>query len=164
MEGGRHARPVHASREVRELRTGGKPLSTNHIRLILRYRQESLADIINTYPANSRPIVPTVFRITLNALIVPPFQLISCSEMPPLRKRKRSKIEGRQDFMPSAISGTSLSTRRGGRQGRKIPTLEPTRSSKMPTGAVALSELFGSRCARSDTLGSDCRGQVQWRT
>ena len=81
MEDGRPARPIDVIKgRCETLKVGSIRCRTNHIRLILRYRQESLTDIINTYPAKSRPTVPTAFRTTLNALIVSPFKLIS----PPL--------------------------------------------------------------------------------
>jgi hypothetical protein len=77
MEDERSAPPIHASEERCKTEGWVIRLRTNYIWLILRYRQESLTDIINTYPAKSRPIVPTAFRTTLNALIVTPFKLIS---------------------------------------------------------------------------------------
>jgi hypothetical protein len=40
-----------------------------HIELILRYRRASLKDERNTYPANSRPTVPNIFRATLRVVI-----------------------------------------------------------------------------------------------
>jgi hypothetical protein len=64
-------------RTRREFKRGAVRLLTNHMRLILRYRQESLTDIKTTYPAKSKPTVPSVFRTTLNALIVSPSKLIS---------------------------------------------------------------------------------------
>ena len=64
--------PVPSKRQ----REGSSRIRTNHIRLILRYRQESLTDITSTYPAKSKPTVPSVFRTALNALIVSPFKQI----------------------------------------------------------------------------------------
>jgi hypothetical protein len=72
-------RPSHRCLKecCKTLKNGPSCLRTNHIRLSLRYRQESLTDIMNTYPAKSRPIVPTAFRTALNAPIVSPFKPIS---------------------------------------------------------------------------------------
>jgi hypothetical protein len=52
------------------------------------YRRVSLIDMRNTYPANSRPAVPNMFRTTLNVFIVLPSKPIwRASSMPWFSKR-----------------------------------------------------------------------------
>jgi len=43
----------------------------NYIELILMYRTESLRDARKTYPINSNPAVPMIFRATFSAPTMP---------------------------------------------------------------------------------------------
>jgi hypothetical protein len=165
VEEGRPARPIQGLRDTARIKEGSFRFRTNYIRLILRYRRESLTDIKKTYPAKTRPTVPSVFRSILNAFIVSPFPLISRL----LRCRLFGKgsvreIKAGKILIPSVLDRVLAWYRSGGWNGKKIPIFEPTQSWKIATAAVSLSELFGSRCARSDTLGSDWHGQIEWTT
>ena len=161
-DGGRASRPSHPC--IKRALRRGRPLSNKSHQADLEIPpgifDRHHKHISREEQAYSPQCVPDYSKCAHRVSLPADF---ASTKMPPLRKRKRSGNKGRQDSYtisdrPGYWPGTDL----GGRNGKTFPTFEPTESPKIATAAAGPSEQCGSLCPRSNTSGSDGRGQFEW--